>query len=281
MTQADIVYLDLILRLLDRGDRVITRNNPVRRLILQPSLLFDQTPLVTLKKTAWKKAIREMEWFLSGDPRCPAELMDWWNGQLLESRDRECYGLFYYGGYGEQLRHSTDISTGGFDQIHCLIESLRNHPYSRRHVINTWNSGDMANITSINRNPNTPATCHGTVVQLFVENGLLSMAHYQRSADILLGVPHNWIQWWAFLLWLAVQVDLKPGRMQWTFGDLHLYDAADHMAAAKLISVAGYEVMRDQTLRYTGKKGDDFQAYHFDMDGEIPEPVFKGKLRIF
>ena len=286
MTQADIVYLDLIESLLNHGKRVVTRNHPVRRLILQPSLLFDETPLVTLKKTAWKKAIREMEWFLSGESKCPDELLDWWKEQLCLFRQSDDKGVGYWSGYhylrgyGEQLRHSASV-VGQFDQIRLLIAGLCNHPFSRRHVISTWNSGDMTAIVLTNRNLNTPATCHGTIVQFFVEDGLLSMAHYQRSADILLGVPHNWIQWWAFLLWLAVQVDLKPGRIQWTFGDLHLYDAEDHMAAARAIKEAYTNRMYSPTLRYTGQKGDEFKAFQFEMDGEIPEPVFKGKLRIF
>jgi thymidylate synthase len=97
-----------------------------------------------------------------------------------------------------------------------------------------WNPAEMASISEVNENPNTPTTCHSTLIQCFVSpGGILHMKHYQRSADMLLGVPHNWIQHWAFMLYLAHHTGLSVGSMYWILGDAHIYDEESHVLAAK------------------------------------------------
>lgn len=241
-----------------------TRNHYAYSLITSDNILFANTPLVTVRKTAWKKALREMEWFLSGDSKCPDELLDWWDGQLSS------YGR-YHAGYGEQLR-----SFGSrFDQIGSLIQSLIHHPCSRRHVITTWNPSDMDIITVLNDNLKTPTTCHGTIIQYFVRDGKLHASTYQRSADVLLGVPHNFIQHWALLLWLARQANLEVGTLRWLLGDAHVYNEPSHLEVAQQIIHADLtqRTLPNPTLVYHGVTGDEFIASDFEMMGEIEEPV--------
>jgi thymidylate synthase len=75
-------YQDLLREVLLNGDPVAARNHNTLSSITLPILIFDTFPLVTIRKTAWKMALREMEWFLSGETRCPDELLKWWDGQL-------------------------------------------------------------------------------------------------------------------------------------------------------------------------------------------------------
>ena len=82
MTIADAVYAQLLAQILSEGDKVITRNSETFSHINLPNIVFNQFPLVTLRKTQWAKAIREMEWFFSGNVECPNELLNWWDGQL-------------------------------------------------------------------------------------------------------------------------------------------------------------------------------------------------------
>ena len=274
---ADISYQQLIERCRTRGHRVITRNAPVFREIDAPLIAFDRAPLVTLKRTAWEKAIREMEWFLSGDSKCPDELLDWWKEQLCFDDDH----YHYYFGYGHQFINFGGYKTvgSGFDQIKALIDGIKAHPYSRRHVVTAWNPGEMTWVTRLNRNEKTPATCHGTVIQFFVQDGQLHMKHYQRSADIVLGVPHNWIQYWALLLWIAVRTGLKAGTMQWIFGDLHLYDEPSHLAVADAI-IAADPRHCDAELVYRGNAGCWFKATDFELVGAALEPVTAIRARL-
>jgi thymidylate synthase len=275
--QANEIYTTLLKQIIMDGDVVNTRNSEVYSHYDLPNVTFTSVPLVTLRKTAWKKALREMEWFLSGDAKCPDELLDWWDGQLDKDGN-------YWNGYGNQLRHSTttepdeeDIST--FDQVRFIKKALKNNPNSRRLLMTTWNAGEMARITDTNENPNTPTCCHSIAVQFFVRNGCLSMKTYQRSADMLLGVPHNWVQSWAMLMWFAHHAGLKVGSMTWMWGDAHIYRETSHLSTVS--DLIAFELTQDPPLSmvYT-PTSEGFKASDFTIQGTIPCPVITTRPKL-
>lgn len=270
----DKEYISIIRNIDEYGDELETRNYRVKSIINCNQIIFTETPIVTIRKVAWKKAIKEMSWFLSGNTECPSELRDWWDGQL--NKDGR-----YIGGYGDQLRsYSEDhMVDSGFDQVRYLLEGLRDHKNSRRLVISTWNTKDMSEITSYNDNPKTPTNCHGSIIQCHVRDGELHMTQYQRSADILLGVPHNWIQYWALLLYLARWSELEVGSLRWLFGDVHLYHEESHLACAKhILSIAcqtldsACKLCYNPSVSWTGAIP-EFKASDFTMVGAVPDPI--------
>lgn len=265
MTPADLTYISLLRAIKSEGSLRPSRNHPVQSYFGLPVVEFYSVPLVTVRKTSWKLAIREMEWFLSGDPQCPSELAEWWGGQLSP------YGC-YYAGYGTQFRDFNEH----FDQVGELVDSIKDHPFSRRLILTAWNPADMAMITKLNGNEKTPTTCHTTLAQFCVCNNKLSMKSYQRSADMLLGVPHNWVQSWAMLMWFAQRTGFGVGSMQWIFGDAHIYQEESHLAALDAILNANTAVPLCQpelTLKLTNSF--QFSADNFNIDGHIPWPVTK------
>jgi thymidylate synthase len=124
--------------------------------------------------------------------------------------------------------------------------------------------------------PSTPLTnCHTSLLQFFVEDGKLNFFTYQRSCDLMLGVPHNLIQSWAFLMFMAKATGLEVGCMQWMGGDCHVY--MDHIEAAK--KVVGYRGPVPQNeLIYTGD-GKVFKADDFHLKDEY-KPIFTDKLNM-
>lgn len=273
MTKTDSIYISLLQTIFSTGETLPGRNGDFRRCFTLPNTVFESTPLVTLRTTAWKKAIREMEWFLSGDPTCPTELLDWWAGQLNIHNS-------YRKGYGEQLR----AFNGCCDQISNLLEGMREHPFSRRHIITTWHPIDMLYIVHANNNLSTPTTCHTTIAQFFISSaGMVSMHSYQRSADMLLGVPHNWIQSWALLLWVAAQVEGVADKMVWTFGDAHIYMEESHVSVARQLTACKDSRLTSSPpprLHYTGRAGDEFKTTDFEMIGDIPSPVTTARPKL-
>ncbi|MBN4836245.1 thymidylate synthase, partial [Enterobacter hormaechei] len=70
----------------------------------------------------------------------------------------------------------------GIDQIDWVVKEIKKNPNSRRLIVSGWNPQEVDDVDL--------PPCH-TLFQFFVEDGKLSCQLYQRSADILLGVPFN------------------------------------------------------------------------------------------
>jgi thymidylate synthase len=259
---------------------------------------FDSLPLITVRKTAWKLALTEMEWFMSGSPICPEKLSKWWAGQLNPNGK-------YLDGYSNQFRTASFSDPDGeyenFDQIDYILDGLKNHQHSRRLVMTSWNTGEMANITKTNNNSQTPSCCHSTVLQFFVVNGELHIKHYARSQDMLLGFQANLVQYWALLTYFAFHSNLKVGSLTWVFGDAHIYNEESHIEAAEDIIGAASDFISERWKRdavngdieelklnlvynYSGELDSfgtpKFAAADFTIEGEIPKPTVLTKPKL-
>lgn len=74
---ADIEYA----RLLEAATRPVTVRGYKCRRGPPVALEFRSTPLVSLRRTAWRSALKEFEWFMSGSTRVddlPPEVRPWW-----------------------------------------------------------------------------------------------------------------------------------------------------------------------------------------------------------
>lgn len=175
-------------------------------------------PLVTTKKVHLKSIIYELLWFLKGDTNIKylkdnkVTIWDEWadsNGDLGPV-------------YGKQWR-SWEGPRGRVDQIQKAIDTIKSNPMSRRIVVIAFNPADLPEVA--------PPACH-TLFQFYVSGDRLSLQLYQRSADLMLGVPFN-IASYALLLMMVAQVTgLKPYEFVHTFGDLHIY--SNHVEGAQL-----------------------------------------------
>lgn len=275
----DLLYGSMLADLMNDGAEIDTRNSNVRRVIAGFSRRLDvgvDSPLITLRHVAWKTALREYEWFLSGNTNINSahpSLAKWWEGQLLSD------GTYPYG-YSENWR-AYSAPEQPIDQLEILLEGLRDHPNSRRHVVTLWNP---AQLRVIPLNPKMPTTCHGTLIQCFVEdNKYLHLAHYQRSADIMLGLPHNFVQYAALVQYLAYHAGYLPGVLDYKIGDLHLYQAHESMAKNMIYYHSQFKQSISPKLIYTysGKVDDKgipiFLADDFTLDGKY-NAVFKDTL---
>ena len=116
--------------------------------------------------------------------------------------------------YGVQWRKWRALDGRIIDQLAEVIESIQTEPYSRRHIVTAWNPGEADQMAL--------EPCH-TLFQFFVANNKLSLQLYQRSCDMVLGVPFN-IASYALLLHMVAQVtNLVPNEFIHTLGDAHIY----------------------------------------------------------
>lgn len=260
----DEQYVALVRETWGEGFEVNPRNGSRVRLFAPPPIRFRSTPLVGVRKTAWKSAIREFEWFLSGSNNVAdlhPSVRKWWQPWA------NYLGNVRFN-YGVQLRRQmgADSDYRDFDQIAAFVAGIREKPHSARHVITTWYSPEMYSA-------DCPITnCHGTVIQAQVNDGVLDLFTYQRSADLICGVPHNWIQYWAFVQWLAHATGNRVGRLIWQGGDVHVYRAHAEMTE-RLIRTrdrhteCGGSLPQPPQLVYT-PTSDEFRADDFTLDGD-------------
>ena len=120
--------------------------------------------------------------------------------------------------YGYQWRHWPKYSGGEIDQIQNVIDGLKSDPHGRRHIISAWN---VAQIDEMALPP-----CH-LLIQFYVGGVTARELHchvYQRSCDLFLGVPFNWASYALLTNIIADFTGLKPTRLVWTGGDIHLYE---------------------------------------------------------
>ena len=176
-------------------------------------------PLLTTKKLHLKSIIHELLWLLKGDTNIKylqENGVRIWNEWADEQGELGPV-------YGAQWRswQATDGRT--IDQIAGVVKSLKENPYSRRHIVSAWNVGDL---DAMHLPP-----CH-LLFQFYVARGKLSCQLYQRSCDVFLGVPFNIASYALLTLMMAQVCGYQPGDFVWTGGDVHIY--TNHLEQVKL-----------------------------------------------
>lgn len=269
VSNPNVAYSDFLNDILKFGKKVQTRNSITKRL-RNLTVTFETTPLISIRQTAWRNSIREMEWFLSGSSdinNLHPKVKHWWTPWA------NAIGLIH-NNYSKQFRHFQGKHSK-IDQIQYLIDTLNKDPFSRRNVITTWNTAEMLNKI-------TPITnCHGTIIQLFVDpNFSVHMTMYQRSCDMIIGVPHNWIQYWAMLMWIVNQTNYKIGSFTWIGGDCHIYQ--DHWDLAEKVVQEEHEqgyLLSIPELMYASEDSTIFHANDFILS-EKYKPLIKEKAKM-
>ena len=303
-------YLELMQRIWRDGDERRDRTGVGTRSVFGAMLRFDLSggamPLITTKRVYWKTATREMLWFLTGDTNIrPLVLQgvkiwnEWPHARYVEAtgddialdtfveriaEDEEFAAEWGDLGpvYGKQwvdwptyqpVAGDLYRKGRGINQIAEVVESLRNNPGSRRHIIEGWNVAELPQMAL--------PPCHKTY-QFHVSGGggmepaRLNGLLYQRSCDVALGLPFN--LWSAALLqrMLAQQAGLEPGELVWMGGDTHLYLNHEHLVNEQL-SREPQGHPRLEILRRPATIFDyaieDFAVHAYTPHGPIKAPV--------
>ncbi|MGB3752569.1 MAG: thymidylate synthase [Parerythrobacter sp.] len=299
-------YLDLMARVWTEGAEQSDRTGIGTRSLFGTMLRFDLAdgamPLITTKRVFWKTATRELLWFLTGSTNIrPLVLQgvkiwnEWPHARYVkETGDELALDAFVariaddrafaakWGElgpvYGKQWVDwptyvATDEGTfkagNGINQVAQTINSIRNNPASRRHIIEGWNVAQLDDMAL--------PPCHKTY-QFNVADGRLNCALYQRSCDVALGLPFN--LWSAALLtrMMAQQTGLEAGELVWLGGDTHLY-----LNHANLVEEQLARAPRSiPTLSITRKPPSIFN-YEFDdfaVKGYAPHPPIAAPVAV-
>ena len=228
--------------------------------------LTSSFPMVTTKKMGTKGFVTELLWFLRGDTNTAflkehnCDIWDEWadaNGELGPV-------------YGAQWRRWRDSDGGNIDQIATLVKDLKGNPYSRRHLLSSWNVADLPDMAL--------PPCH-VLAQFYVSaDKKLSCQLYQRSADMFLGVPWNIAGYALLTCMLAHVTGLGRGELVHTIGDAHIY--SNHIAQVNEQLSRTCLPLPTLWLDPSIKNIDDFKHEHIRIDGYTSHAPIKAEVAV-
>ena len=272
-------YLDLLQHILDNGHQKGDRTGTGTKSVFGYQMRFNLEegfPLLTTKKVHLRSIIHELLWLINGDTNIKylhdnkVSIWDEWadeNGDLGPI-------------YGAQWRN---WNNEGIDQIADLIESIKNNPNSRRHIVTAWNpsmlpdekSKDFAQNVADGKAALPP--CHA-FFQFYVADNKLSCQLYQRSADVFLGVPFNIASYSLLTMMIAQVCGLGLGDFVHTFGDVHIYN--NHIEQVKLQLSREPRELPTMRLNPDVKSIFDFKYEDFKLENYNPYDAIKADVSI-
>ena len=237
MSKWDIDYLKLCKEILNEGTQVQNRTGIDSIKIPSYHLKFnleEEFPVLTTKKMYFRQAILEMLWIYqaqSNDVRWLQErdvnIWDkweideegYWNAnQMLPNKE----GVLEYQEvkkfFGKENAHTIGTAYGYIvkkdNLIDNLIKTLKENPHDRRMIMSLWQNEylDSAVLPSCVWSSEWDVT--GDKLNAWV---------HQRSCDVPLGLPFNVTQYATLLHMLAQIANLKPGTLDWSIKDAHIY----------------------------------------------------------
>ena len=272
-------YLDLLQHILDDGFQKGDRTGTGTISVFGHQMRFhleDGFPLLTTKKVHLRSIIHELLWIVNGDTNIKylhdnkVSIWDEWadnNGELGPI-------------YGAQWRN---WNNEGIDQIAEVINSLKNNPNSRRHIVTAWNPSVLPDESSKDFAANVAngkaalPPCHA-FFQFYVADNKLSCQLYQRSADVFLGVPFNIASYSLLTMMIAQVCGLGLGDFVHTFGDVHIYN--NHIDQVKLQLSREPRELPTMKLNPDVKSIFDFKYEDFKLENYNPYDAIKADVSI-
>lgn len=261
-------YLDLLKHVMENGVKKEDRTGTGTVSIFGHQMRFnleDGFPVLTTKKLHLKSIIHELLWFLAGDTNIKYLTKNGvriWNEWADENGD---LGHIY----GYQWRSWPTPDGGHVDQIAELVDSIKNNPDSRRHLVSAWNVGELGKM-------NLPP-CH-LLFQFYVADGKLSCQLYQRSCDVFLGVPFNIASYALLTLMMAQVTGLKPGDFVWTGGDVHIYQ--NHFEQVQLQLTREPRELPQMKINPNVQSIFDFKFEDFELMNYEAHPHIPGRVSV-
>lgn len=260
MSKWDEEYLALCKRILSEGVRVENRTGTDSIKVPSHSFHFDlseEFPILTTKQLFIRQAVLEMLWIYqaqSNDVRWLkerdvniwneweiAEDGFWYAAQMVPDENGKLVKKDIKKEFGKEWAHSIGTAygwiTNKFQMTQTLIDKIKNHPEDRRMVMSLWQNDYLD--TAV-----LPSCVWSS--EWDITNGRLNAWVHQRSCDVPLGLPFNVTQYAVLLCMLAQVTGLKPGTLDWSIKDAHIY-------------VDQVEPIKEQIRR-------------FDENGSLPAP---------
>lgn len=282
-------YLNLIRDVLTNGEDRVDRTGVGTRSVFGARMVFDLTnsfPILTTKKMAYEAIIKELLFFISGKTDTTIlsqQGVKIWAANTSEMFLRQMKLPWREGdmgpGYGFQWRHwgteyhgcDHNYAGQGVDQFDQLVQNLRQHPESRRHLLTAWNPSQLDQMAL--------PPCH-VLAQFYVsaDGQWLDCQLYQRSGDLFLGVPFNITSYALLTAILAHLTGRRPRRLIHILGDAHIY--RNHLDAVKLQLTRTPRPFPQLTFSRPVNSLDELTREHIVITGYTSWPMISAPMAV-
>ncbi len=177
--------------------------------------LKEEFPALTLRRTALKSAMDEVLWIYQKKSNNIADL----KSHIWDEWADETGSIGK--AYGYQIGVKSHYPQGDFDQMDKVLYDLKETPYSRRIMTNTYVFADLA---EMNLYPCAYSVTYNVTQEPGEDRPTLNMLLNQRSQDVLAANNWNVCQYAILLMMVAQVVDMNAGELVHMIADAHIYD---------------------------------------------------------
>ena len=172
-------------------------------------------PALTLRRTGLKSGMDEILWIYQKKSNNIHDL----NSHIWDEWADETGSIGK--AYGYQIGVKSHYKEGDMDQMDRVLFDLKQNPYSRRIMTNTYVFSDLS---EMHLYPCAYGVTYNVTKRPGEEKLVLDMVLNQRSQDVL--AANNWnVCQYAILLMMVAQVcDMVPGELLHVIADAHIYD---------------------------------------------------------
>lgn len=233
MTKWDKDYLELCKRILKEGEEVENRTGINTIKIPSHSFHFDlskEFPILQTKQLFFKNAITEILWIYQAQ----SNNVDWlhergnkvWDEWMIDSDGiyrtyKTVDGVKVLNtekNFGTEFSHTIGTAYGWivnkYKLTDQLLDTIKNNPTDRRLIMSLWQNEWLK--TAV-----LPSCVWSS--EWDVTDGKLNAWVHQRSCDVPLGLPFNVTQYATLLTLFSQCASLKPGTLDWSIKDAHIY----------------------------------------------------------
>jgi thymidylate synthase len=290
---ADYQYRELLRLVLEQGVLDHTQQGTDTISLMAPDplrfKLSNGFPMITernlnpptsekLPVTIWQQAIGEIFAFING-ARTTEQLeafgCHWWK---MWATPEKCAkrglepGDLGPGSYGAAFHDFPTIESGSFNQFAQILEQIEELPHLKTHLVTPFipqymirGKGKQQKVVVV--------PCHG-LVHLRVLNNKLTLHMFQRSSDLVVGLPSNLVQYAALLMAIAQVTGFEADELILSISDAHIF--VDHLPAVeKMLNRTPYTF---PTMTVDENVGNlfAFRREHFVLSDYQSHPGMKG-----
>lgn len=177
--------------------------------------LSKEFPIMTLRKTALKSATDEILWIYQKKSNNINDL----NSHIWDEWADETGSIGK--AYGYQIGQKSIYKEGEFDQMDRVIYDLKNNPFSRRIMTNTYVFNDLHDMHLY---PCAYSVTYNVTQKKGEDRLTLNAILNQRSQDVLAANNWNVVQYAVLVHMIAQVCDMNVGELVHVIADAHIYD---------------------------------------------------------